>query len=92
MGRKNSLFFSVFYHKRPRAAGEKAGIVLNFILFYFKQYLVRGAQFSGAGLNGALMKTKKNNTQDSTIKDKKWYNLVKKSKGGSIRLGSKVPF
>ena len=34
------------------------------ILFHFKQYLVRGAQFSEAGLNGALMKRKKN-TKDS---------------------------
>ena len=34
-------------------------------MFYFKQYVVRGAQFSLAGLNGALMKKKKNsNTQD----------------------------
>ena len=35
-----------------------------FILFYFEQYLFRGAQFSEAGLNGALMKRKKN-TKDS---------------------------
>ena len=34
------------------------------ILFYFKQYLVRGAQFSEAGLNGALVK-KKNDTKDN---------------------------
>ena len=34
------------------------------ILFYFKQYLVRGAQFSEAGLNGALMK-RKSNTKDN---------------------------
>ena len=36
-----------------------------YILFNFKQYVVRGAQFSVAGLNGALIKKKKNsNTQD----------------------------
>ena len=29
------------------------------IFIYFKQYLVRGAQFSEAGWNGALMKKKK---------------------------------
>ena len=36
---------------------------VNFLFFnlfyYFEQYLVRGAQFSEAGLNGALMKRKK---------------------------------
>ena len=51
------------------------GIAQN-ILFYFKQYLVRGAQFSEAGLNGALMKrknyTKNNNTKQN--KQKKWNN------------------
>ena len=36
---------------------------------YFKQYLVRGAQFSEAGLNGAFMKKK---TKHKTNKDKKW--------------------
>ena len=30
-----------------------------FIYFYFEQYLFRGAQFSEAGLNGVLMKRKK---------------------------------
>ena len=34
------------------------------ILFYFKQYLVRGSQFSEAGLNGALVK-RKNDTKDN---------------------------
>ena len=34
------------------------------ILFYFKQYLVRGAQFSEAGLKGALVK-RKNDTKDN---------------------------
>ena len=37
-------------------------------LFYFEQYLFRGAQFSEAGLNGALMK--KNNNNNKTIIDK----------------------
>ena len=33
---------------------------LFFLLFFsFEQYLVRGARFSEAGLNGALMKRKK---------------------------------
>ena len=41
------------------------------ILFYFKQYLVRGAQFSEAGLNGALVKKK---MTQKTISDKKWNN------------------
>ena len=34
------------------------------ILCHFKQYLVRGAQFSEAGLNGALVK-RKNDTKDN---------------------------
>ena len=35
------------------------------LLICFKQYLVKDAQFSEAGLNGALMKKKKkDNTQD----------------------------
>ena len=38
--------------------------IAQLILFYFKQYLVRGAQFSEAGLNGDLMK-RKNNTKDN---------------------------
>ena len=37
------------------------------ILFYFKQYLVRGAQFSEGGLNEALMKKKKKPSNN-------WYN------------------
>ena len=31
----------------------------KFIYSYFEQYLVRGAQLGKAGLNGALMKRKK---------------------------------
>ena len=34
-----------------------------FILFYFEQYLFKGAQFNEAGLNGALVK-RKTNTKD----------------------------
>ena len=30
----------------------------TYLFIYFEQYLVRDAQFSEAGLNGALMKTK----------------------------------
>ena len=37
----------------------------KFIYSYFEQYLVRGAQFSEAGLNGALMKRKKKNTKNN---------------------------
>ena len=50
------------------------------IIFYCKQYVVRGAQFSVAGLNGALMKKKKTATH-KTNKDKN--NGTNKSKGGS---------
>ena len=39
-------------------------IYLFIYLFCFKQYLVRGAQFSEAGLNGTQMK-RKNNTKDN---------------------------
>ena len=52
------------------------------ILFCFKQYLVRGDQFSEGGLNEALMKRKKEHQT----------NGITKSSGGSIWLGSKVPF
>ena len=34
-----------------------------FFYFYFEQYLFRSAQFSDAGLNGALMKRKNNKKQ-----------------------------
>ena len=59
-------------------------------LFYFKQYLFGGAQFSEAGLNGALMKKKKQHTRQIKIKMEQ-LNKYNKSKGGSIRLGSKMP-
>ena len=62
----------------------------KFIYSYFEQYLVRGAQFSEAGLNGALMKEK---TTQKTITDKKiGTTKYSESIGGSIWLGSKVPF
>ena len=49
---------------RPEGTTERTvRKVMVFILFYFEQYLFRGAQFSEAGLNGALMKIK--NTKDS---------------------------
>lgn len=51
---------------------EQYYVNLIFIHFYFKQYLDRDAQFSEAGLNGTLMKKKKQHTQQNT--DKKWYN------------------
>ena len=40
-----------------------------FYLFIFTQYLVRGAQFIEAGLNGALMKKKKQHTRQIKIKN-----------------------
>ena len=43
-----------------------------YLFVYFKQYLVRGAQFSKAGFNVALMKRKNNTTK--TMTDKKWNN------------------
>ena len=49
-----------------------------------------GAQFSEAGLNGALMKKKKKTHK--TNKDKKWRTKYDISKGGSFRVRSKVPF
>ena len=49
-------------------------IHILFIFIYFKQYLVRGAQFSGAGLNGALTK-KKQKTHTRQIKMKKLVQL-----------------
>ena len=48
-------------------------LVRNIYLFiYFEQYLVRGAQFSEAGLNEALMKRKKQHKK--TITDEKNWN------------------
>ena len=46
-----------------------------FIFIYFKQYEVRGAQFSKAGLNRALMKQKKKHTHTRQIKIKKMVQL-----------------
>ena len=53
---------------------------------YFGQYLIRGAQFSSAGLNGVLMK-RKNNTKKITGK-KIGTTKYRESIGGSIWLGS----
>ena len=61
-----------------------------FIYFYFEQYLFGGAQFSDAGLNGALMKRKKQHKKQEQIK--KIGTKYNKSIEGSIWLGSKVPF
>ena len=67
---------------------------ISYLFIYFEQYLFRGAQFSEAGLNGALTKRKK--TTQKKITDKKKIGTTKytgsKSIGGSIWLGSKVPF
>ena len=45
---------------------------VNFLFFpyffYFEQYLFRGAQFSEAGLNGALMKSKNNTKNNNRLK------------------------
>ena len=45
---------------------------LNFLIFFYsEQYLVRGAQFSEADLNGALMKSKNNTKNYNRLKKKK---------------------
>ena len=49
---------------------------IYFILFYFEQYLFRGAQFCEAGLNGALMKRKKKQHKKTITDKKKWNNQV----------------
>ena len=67
---------------------------VNFLLFTyfsFEQYLVRGAQFSEAGLNRALMK-RKNNTRNNNRLKKKGTTKYRENTGGSIWLGSKMPF
>ena len=46
----------------------RLGIFIVIVIFYFSQYLVRGAQFSEAVLNRALMKRK---TTQKTITDRK---------------------
>ena len=43
----------------------RACFILFIYLFYFEQYLFRGAQFSEAGLNGARMKRKKKQQKDN---------------------------
>ena len=47
------------------------GVEILFI--YFEQYLFRGAQFSEAGLSGALMK-RKNNTKNNKRLKNNWNN------------------
>ena len=46
-----------------------------FFYFYFEQYLFRGAQFSDAGLNGALIKRKKQHKKQQQLKKKKTEQL-----------------
>ena len=46
--------------------------LFSVFFFYFEQYLVRGAHFSEAGLNGALMK--RNNNTKNNNRLKKWNN------------------
>ena len=58
---------------QPHHKKDGTFIYLFIYLFYFKQYLVRGAQFSKAGLNGAQIKKK---ITQKTITDKKWNNKV----------------
>ena len=53
--------------------------VVLFYLFIFKHFLVRGAQFIEAGLNGALMKKKKQHTRQIKKKNgatKVWRGLI----------------
>ena len=53
----NEQYLSHYYYSYSSYKFTKE-IIYLFILFYFEQYLFRGAQFSEAGLNGALIKTK----------------------------------
>ena len=53
------MFLGLFGLRERGLNGSSCSLdtVPNFTLFiYFEQYLVRGAQISKAGLNGALMK------------------------------------
>ena len=56
----------------PLSTGVRsAGYHFIFLFyFYFEQYLFRGAQFSDAGLNGALIKRKKQHKKQQQIKKK----------------------
>ena len=59
--------------------GIMSEYVILFYLFIFKQYLVRGAQFIEAGLNGALMKKEKQHTRQIKKKNgatKVWRGLI----------------
>ena len=47
----------------PLSTGVRSAGTTLFLYFYFEQYLFRSAQFSDAGLNGALMKRKNNKKQ-----------------------------
>ena len=62
----HELFVETKKTIRYRRVSVVRGTTL-FFYFYFEQYLFRSAQFSDAGLNGALMKRKK---QQKTITDK----------------------
>ena len=93
LSRRRFLYYKFCAAHHDRAFLEDAGEVFIY-LFYIEQSLVRGAQFSEAGLNGALMK-RKNNTKNNNTKQnkqKKWNTKYSKSIVGSIWLGSKVPF
>ena len=69
------LYACVRYWPGRRSVYELPLLYVCLILFHFKQYLVRGAQFSEGGLNEALMKKKKK-------KSNKWYNKVAEAQFG----------
>ena len=48
-----------------KGSNENMQTYLIYLFIYFEQYLFRGAQFSEAGFNEALMKRKKNNTKNN---------------------------
>ena len=58
LSRRRFLYYKFCAAHHDRAFLEDAGEVFIY-LFYIEQSLVRGAQFSEAGLNEALMKRKK---------------------------------
>ena len=49
----------------------------KFIYSYFERHLVRGAQFSEAGLNGALMKRKNNTKNNNRLKKMEQLSIAK---------------
>ena len=81
LSRRRFLYYKFCAAHHDRAFLEDAGEVFIY-LFYIEQSLVRGAQFSEAGLNGALMKTKRK--QIKNIGTTKYTESI----GGSIWLGS----